>query len=715
MKNKIIYSLSIAFISMQSITAQIINPCGMNEAVELAKKNIPGYAERSETNNKKLDAEFQQHLAKMGTQKTSSVTPTFTIPVVFHILHTNGVENISDNLCINALAQVNRDYAREGSDTGTIDPVYKSRYVNSNMVFQLAKKDPQGNCTNGIVHHYDTDTDWDQNKYFAAKYSWNGPSYWMSSRYLNIYVVKQIIGPSQGIIVGYTYKPGTVPYDCNDAIVYRYDFLSGLNARSLSHEMGHWFGLSHTFGDGNNAGISCGNDDIYDTPKTSGFFSTCPPNSMLSDSCDPGKKPNLENIMDYSACPKMFTQGQTDKIRFTANSTIQHRDSLSSLINLIRTGLINNTVTACAPIADFYANKLNTCNGQSVIYNSTSYNSPITGYNWSFEGGNPATSTSPNPTIQYSIPGIYSTTLIVTGSQGTSTAVRTNFVNNHWNTDVTVPSSQNFENGLNENWNVQNLDYLSPTWQQANVGSQSSSKSFYLPNTYNGSNKPRHIDILESPQYNFHNTTNISISYDYAYALCPNAKNFTFKFQYSIDCGGSWSDLSTTPSSTAMAIASAGSNPIPYNMPFVPWAAKWVNKTYATTATATLNNKSDVKFRFWYQNAEGMGQTQDLYIDQFNISGVVSIHDLENDIKLLLYPNPSYGSASIEFIMNNDTKGEISVFDIIGKKVEQDDFKVLSGEAHHYTINKSQQLQSGIYFIKLNFNNQSITKKLVIE
>ena len=66
----------------------------------------------------------------------------------------------------------------------------------------------------------------------------------------------------------------------------------------LSHEMGHHFGLSHTFEDGG--------DDVDDTPKG--------PESMLLLGGD--KDPNKDNIMTYSdADGRKFTAGQIDKMR----------------------------------------------------------------------------------------------------------------------------------------------------------------------------------------------------------------------------------------------------------------------------------------------------------------------------------------------------------------------------------------------------------------
>jgi len=147
-----------------------------------------------------------------------------------------------------------------------------------------------------------------------------------------------------GIIVGYTYKPGTWSAGASqDAIVYNYGFLSGLDARSLSHEIGHWFNLSHTFGNTNNPGVTCGDDGLYDTPPTKGNFSSCP-SSISGNACAvsgntvwAAGQQNVENIMDYSSCPKNFTMDQTTAMRTALASAISNRQNLWQNANLIAT------------------------------------------------------------------------------------------------------------------------------------------------------------------------------------------------------------------------------------------------------------------------------------------------------------------------------------------------------------------------------------------
>ena len=953
---RILLSATGCLLLLASVTrAQTVQTCNTYRMQEINAKNIPGYQAKVDSANAAMAANYQAYLHK-AAQRSSNIIPasyTFTIPVVFHILHMGGTENIPDADCITALDYVNKDYARLGNDTSLIDPLFDTAYINSRIHFELAKKDPMGNCTNGIVHHYNPNTNWEQgNALFHYIYSGLGGMNWSPSRYLNIYVVKNIIddGNTPGTVIGYTYLPGTSPNFSSDAIVYTGSgswLTNQVGVRSLSHEIGHWLGLSHTFGSTNSAGTDCGADDIRDTPKTTGFFSTCPkqslnyntpvvttpvdssdivkvvignmqsvtalnspvsvfkydystitgtntaiiaktttitadgtvggysdfsnksyasfaqgskaisitsiakstdnnyvgvymdfnkngsfadageavyvptsevvnyslvplsnytgtrtfsttpvkinkiitgtvtttpdsfivapatvtipasvtvnglvrtriitssspitnPNATIASgefedyllnvnlySCD-SIRPNIENIMDYSACPKMFTRGQTAKMRSTLESSIANRDYLVDTANLVFTGIWTKTVVSivpnpltgkmdttfsyavappnpCAPIADFASNKVQICNGQAVTYVNTSYNytSPIS-YAWEFEGGTPATSSNPTQVVNYTTPGVYGTTLTVTNSNGTSTKAVSQYNHVFWNSDTThLPFFDSFETGVNyPDWYVTNKDFGSITWQPGNYG-RYSSKCLMLPNA-NGGYYYGDIDIIESRQFNFSNVSAVTISYDYAYARKPSTTQDTVKFQYSLDCGGSWITLPGSP--TAAAMAAVGGT---LTSPFVPWTdSKWANKTYTTTVTGALANKPDVKFRFYFRNDRLSGSSQNLYIDNINISGVVGIEELANAIGLSVYPNPTNASSTIEFTSPVDSKVTVLVNDVTGRLVEQNQFNAAGGHLTTYSVNQSGKLHAGVYFITLSLDGQKVTKKLVVQ
>ena len=190
--NRKIYLLLALFAGINLFTQtlvkaqQAIQPCNTYDAMESYFKTHPEARQRYEAQQEAFNLELEKAFNYQASQRSAAAF-VYTVPVVFHILHTGGPENINDQLCINALAQVNKDYARTGNDVGTIAQPFQNRYINSDIVFQLARKDPNGNCTSGIVHRYDTRTDWSQ----SNTGNYNGIT-WNPTKYLNIIIVKNI-------------------------------------------------------------------------------------------------------------------------------------------------------------------------------------------------------------------------------------------------------------------------------------------------------------------------------------------------------------------------------------------------------------------------------------------------------------------------------------------------------------------------------------------
>nr|MBP8033460.1 hypothetical protein [Bacteroidia bacterium] len=140
-----------------------------------------------------------QELNPLNNSKKSIVsTPTYTIPVVFHVLHLGGIENISDAQIVDQVAILNRDYQKKNADTAVITSTFTNNIANVGFAFELASIDPDGNCTNGIVRHYTYKTNWDANNLDEFVFSWP------TDRYLNIYIVKTININA----TAYTFLPG---------------------------------------------------------------------------------------------------------------------------------------------------------------------------------------------------------------------------------------------------------------------------------------------------------------------------------------------------------------------------------------------------------------------------------------------------------------------------------------------------------------------------
>lgn len=703
-------SLFLAGIAQENGNKQ---PCSTYQVMEEAFKADPNLKLKYNLIQSQLEQEYQAELAKTQmAQRAAAVS--YTIPVVFHIM---GPQNIADQVFIDAIAQVNRDYGRKGADTGSVYPNFKSIYVDAEMVFALAKRDPNGNCTNGIIRHDNESIYWNQNG-GAYNYSGTGTNRWPREKYLNVYIVNCIYGTgvtcpttTGTYIGGYTYLPGSSPGVNSDAIVYRSSELSGLSTRALSHEIGHWFNLGHTFGSTNSPGSTCGDDGVADTPPTKGVLSQCPVSN--SNSCSgSGNLWNVENFMDYSSCPKNFTQGQVTRMRAAAASATAGRNNLWSAANLIATGITPGYT--CAPVANFDANKKNVCAGNTVTFTNESELGTSGSISWAFEGGNPSTSTANAPVVTYAAPGTYSVSLVATNPSGNNTKTQTSYITVVQGAGgVLLPNAYNFETGtgIPGGITVINNNAGSVAWAvNPSTGGNSTAQSMFLNNAAQASSGG-HIDIFETPIYDFSTTTNVAFSYYYAYAKKVTAQADTFKVQYSLDCGGTWTNVLGIPNVSSMAAASGGVQAASFS----PTAAQWKQVSVPTSLLTALNNKPSVKFRFWFKSDAAAGSSNNIFIDQINLSGSVGLNELEKSLDMLIYPNPTNASSTIDFNMVSGAKLKVSVMDIVGRVVEESENFNMNGDRATYTVNKNGTLAQGVYVINMYLGDQKVSKKLIIE
>ncbi len=727
MKKQLLTLLGSAVLSL-NIVAQdkklTVVPCGTYEAMEEGFRADPNLRVKYNLIQSQMELDYKEALKNKANQKTSSGT-IYTIPIVFHVMGTGHSGSVTDQVFTNLITYLNNDYAKTGDDISQINPTFGSLYVDAEIRFALASTDPNGNCTNGIIRHTSENKYWSQTSP-AYKYSGIGTNRWPVNKYLNIYIVECISSstspcPQTGsYVAGYTYLPGSTPYTANgnmgDAIVLLSfnGALAQFNphaSRTISHEIGHWLNLSHTFGSTNNPEVSCGNDGIGDTPNTKGYFqvNTCPSHGLGSfTGCSPTE--NDENIMDYGSCPKMFTQGQVSAMRSALTSPIGGRNNVWSTTNLLATGVTPGYT--CMPIADFNANKQNVCAGNTIVFNNMSQVGASGTLAWAFEGGTPATSTATAPSVTYATPGTYSVTLTATNPSGSNTDTQTSYITVvQGGAGLLLPNTHDFDSGNLPGINVINNNAGSIAWAlNIGTGANGTSQSIFLNNATQSSSAG-FIDIFETPIYNFATSTGISLSYYYAYAKKVTAQADTFKVQYSVDCGGTWTNVLGFATCATMA-ANSGSV---MAASFSPSAAQWKQVNISSGLLLALNNKPSVKFRFWFKSDVTAGSSNNIFIDQINLSGVVGINELENLLGLSVYPNPTNASARVDFNAYTNEKIKISVSDVVGRVVEEANAITVDGTRGSYIVNKNAALAKGIYIINVEVNNQKISKKLIIE
>ena len=239
------------------------------------------------------------------------------IPVVVHVIYKTAGQNISDAQIRSQIDVLNQDYRLKNANAVNIPAAFKSLAADTKINFCLAQVDPTGHSTKGIIRKY-TENDFflDESMKFSGQ---GGDNAWDSKKYLNIWIC-YIFGRS----LGFATMPGGAAD--KDGVVINYDVFGTVGAvrspfdkgRTATHEIGHWLGLKHLWGDEN-----CGSDDVDDTPRQR-FSNYYCPNFPHVTSCSPNG--NGDMFMDYmdftdDACMSMFTQGQKSKMRaqFTLN------------------------------------------------------------------------------------------------------------------------------------------------------------------------------------------------------------------------------------------------------------------------------------------------------------------------------------------------------------------------------------------------------------
>ncbi len=330
-KKVVPFILILQIIAMQAIQAQ--TNCRASEAnATYIKKHISSQNEYHDFNYQ--TKKFQ---GKGGSE-------SYQIPVVFHVYGTsfNG-KTVDDELIHKALNDLNKDFHGMNDDFFSIDSRFSNITGTMDITFRLARIDPNGNATTGIIYHvekngYGHDSDSDTQISADA---------WDNYRYMNVYIQNDLYGNNETNNTGVAWYPFTHMSDNNLArVVYNGAFLATNTdteqASILTHEFGHWLNLIHTF-----EGGCDGTDEVDDTPNENGLHDL---NCSSGTNCN-GEYVNTENYMGYngsSGCYKMFTEGQVDRM-FAA---LQHpaRVTLWQTQNLIDTGLIISEAENVAPV-----------------------------------------------------------------------------------------------------------------------------------------------------------------------------------------------------------------------------------------------------------------------------------------------------------------------------------------------------------------------------
>ena len=648
----------------------------------------------------KEQEETNSQLKKGGTEKAF----VYKIPVVFHVLHNGGAENISDEQILDQVAILNRDFRLQNADANTVHADFQGMPADSEIEFVLATIAPNGACFTGITRTVSSLTfnGADGGDQVSAIVSGNDVhnGQWPGNDYMNVFIVAEADGAA-----GYTTNPSN--WSNNDMtngiwILHNYVGSTGTSSigtsRAVTHEVGHWLNLSHTWGGNNNPGnaSSCGTDDnVQDTPNCIGVTS-CAINSNTCNSDDAywgfPMRDNVENYMDYSYCSKMYTAGQVSRMRAALEVNSTGRRNLWQPANLTTTGA-TGTTSLCK--ADFSASKTTVCVGEVVQFTDDSYNAVI-GWTWNFPSGTPPTSTSQNPSITYSTPGIYEVTLTATDGSLSDSEIKTQYIRVN-----PVSSSLPFFEGFEAYSTLSNIPYWgilnvngNNTFTLDNTTGHSGSKCVKLVNFgQTGSN----IDELIAAPVDLSGVASegglVTLSFRYAYRKKLTADYECLKVFLTNDCGDTWSQRKTLCGAQLSAVTSTTS-----------WsptsAADWVTVHMVNVTSDYWIDNFNYKFKFEGDNGNNF------YLDDINIylgaasdNIVVGLNESIDLNELSLFPNPTEGELNLNFSVNQAQTVHVQILDLYGKEVQNHYVNAAIGS--NLVMMDTKQFASGIYFVNV--------------
>ncbi len=308
--------------------------------------------ERCPTDMHRLDRmDHFENWLKKRVEKVSgerSGNTIYQVPVVVHVIHEGEPvgtgTNLSDEKIIEQISLLNNDFRRTNHDVASTPAQFLPVAADTEIEFVLARQDPEGFPTDGIVRVLGS-----SNFYtFATRSAIYSESYWPSEDYLNIWVVNLDDG-----VLGFASfpesdlegidSPGVDP--TSDGVVVTTSYF-GVNfndepgfdsfGRTLTHEVGHFLGLRHIWGDG--GASSCGVDDFCgDTPNADtnngGIGAPCTfPNPLDGQLCATGEPEMFQNYMDYTndECMNLFTLCQKGRMRTVLENSPRRLSLLTS-------------------------------------------------------------------------------------------------------------------------------------------------------------------------------------------------------------------------------------------------------------------------------------------------------------------------------------------------------------------------------------------------
>lgn len=745
------------------------------------EKGIPHRTCATPVPSAEWDAWFNQKVEEFkatynGTNKVAM--PTYQIPVVLHVIHGGQAVGTYPNLSIPQLTTqitvLNNDFAGTGQNVNNCPAAFQPVIANSGIAFCLAVKDP----TNGVmpdpgIHRVDFNTFTLSAGFTSKDPAANGANFtnfinqivkpqtiWDPTKYCNIWVTDQ---PPNGGLLGFATFPAgtTLPgvagggsattdgcwlWAKATGTVGTLDPTYNLG-RTATHEIGHWLGLRHVWGDGN-----CVTDFCNDIPPAEAPHYGCPSAPHHVNQCGAGQSPNGEqtmNFMDYTDDPCMYMFSNDQKTRMlTAMSQGTYRNLLGTH-GLCTAG----PPPVPGPAVASFSFQNTACSGKPLNIVNNSSGGPAPTFSWS---ANPAPSVSftPNnivasPAITFSVPGTYTVTLVATNTVATST----------FSTVVTVTPCPKDPVCLDTLRAIRNVDtiitYPAPV-NAAIQGCGASDKRGWLTGTncYKDKEKAQYFAASTYSDTPLPQINTLIVLFDTVGTKGNPGTQIKAKiWGYSPVTGAPTNSLITTKSDSLGRITGSltpSTNSVtyvgaqPYTLPskrlkihkfnFSPPALLPSNGFFASVEMPFSNSTDSVLiFSNTYANT---GSDSSAWVMEFvqnnwkriktkyGVSvklGIIPVITCQpkiglDEISLLssqvnVMPNPSEGIFNIVTSFEQSRNIKIQIHNYMGQLIDTVEYDSVTTNV--FTTDLSSR-SNGIYFLTISTGNEKVTKKLVV-
>jgi len=582
-------------------------------------------------------AQFEDWLAQAiarNEQEPQAEQSVYTLPIVFHVVYRTATENISTAQILSQLQILNEDFARLNADTINTPAGFRPAAANTGIQFCLATRDPQGNSTTGIVRYsYPSGTN------FTTSYvdgTIKPATIWNPEQYFNFWIV-----PLSGSILGYAQFPvsslpglsGSASANTDGVVCLHTSigrppanpFSGTYNAgRTATHEVGHYLGLRHIWGDG-----GCSVDDYCgDTPASDAANYGCPTTHVSCSTVD-----MVQNYMDYTddACMNIFTANQRTRMR-TVMENSPRRSNL-------RTSPVCQPLNS-PPIAGIPQGQIQACLNVPVTLTDQSTNGP-TQWLWTiqpstgFQFTSGTSAASQNPVVIFSQSGSYSVQLRVSNAFGSDSVSQSNAV--VIGSGRSIPFLETFPGAtLASGWSISNPDAATTWGFRTGVTPAGTSTPMVWIDLFDY-NAAGQEDGLVSPVIDLVGISNPVVSFDVSYARYSTTLFDKLRVDISTDCGLTFTNGIYLKEN--LVLATAGT----VTTPFTPsTAAQWRRDSIS------LSNYAGQKIRLRFSSINGYGNN--LYLANIRVNGQASAPSVTGNLRYLNTALTPFTNASIRLM-----------------------------------------------------------------